>query len=244
MSDQRARIAGIISLIMFVSETICLYMSDQYTSVDIFGRDIGVRPESAVPYPLETDFSHLSSDHHGYEDEYNGSYSRSHSRHSSRSRSRSSRRKTHRHDWEVPINPLSRKDDSEEEVRSRRHHRHHHRHHRHHRSSSRSSSRSRHNHSQRITEADKKERWGHELFIEKVILNPEPEPPRILTDIEIPQEKWISKAGGVAIFINRPTSASSYQGRKDYQCTIAVVCSKQATITDNTKRSEITITIC
>jgi len=63
---------------------------------------------------------------------------------------------------------------------------------------------------------DKKERWGHELFIEKVILNPEPEPPRIYTEIEIPQEKWISKAGGVAIFTNRPTSASSYQGRKDY----------------------------
>ena len=191
-------------------------MSDQYVSVDVFGRDIGVRPESAVPYSLETDFSHLNNDNHGYEDKYDDSRSRSRSWHSSRSRSRSSRRKSHRRDWEVPINPLSRKDDSEEEEKSRKHHRHHRHRHHHHRNSSRSSSQSRHHHSQRITEADKKERWGHELFIEKVILNPEPEPPRIYTEIEIPQEKWISKAGGVAIFTNRPTSASSYQGRKDY----------------------------
>lgn len=96
---------------------------------------------------------------------------------------------------EVPTNPLSRRDDSDPEMEERRHHRHHHRHHHHHRhGSSRSSSRSRSRSHHHQTEADKKERWGHELYIEKVILNPEPEPPRIITEIEAPQEKWISKA--------------------------------------------------
>lgn len=188
-------------------------MNGSYSRVDAFGRDIGIRPEDVVPYdPSRSEIHHRYMDGH-----YDDSRSPSRRRCSSRSRSRSPYRRYHRHSWEVPTNPLSRRDDSDPEMEERRHHRHHHRHHHHHRhGSSRSSSRSRSRSHHHQTEADKKERWGHELYIEKVILNPEPEPPRIITEIEAPQEKWISKAGGVAIFTNRPTSASSYQGRRDY----------------------------
>lgn len=188
-------------------------MNGSYSHVDAFGRDIGIRPEDVVPYDPSR-----SEIHHRYRsDSYGGSRSPSRKGYSSRSRSHSQHRRYHRHSWEVPTNPLSRKDDSDSEMEERRHHRRHHRHRHHHRNgSSRSLSRSRSRSHHHETEADKKERWGHELYIEKVILNPEPEPPRIFTDIEAPQEKWISKAGGVAIFTNRPTSASSYRGRRDY----------------------------
>ena len=197
--------------------------------MDSFGRTTGVNSEEVKQNKPEKkllrrrSLHRLESDYDSYSEE----------RDKLRSRSPPRNRNTQRHEWEVPPNPLARSTEggSESPHRKHRHHRHHHhrgRHHHdhHHHDSRRSRSRSsRHSRSppraryysppRRLTEADTRERWGHELYIEKVIMNPEPEPPRIYTEIEAPEEKWISKAGGVAIFTNRPTSASAYQGKRD-----------------------------
>ena len=114
----------------------------------------------------------------------------------------------------MPFNPLALAHEGDHSRSSIRHrHRHHHHHHHHHHESDSDERRdfTRKNN----TPADKKERWGHELYIENVILNPEPEPERIVSNYEPPREKWISKAGGVAIFTSKPTSASSYQGKRE-----------------------------
>ena len=129
-------------------------MSDRSYEVDKYGTYYSRENRSRSPssYSDRSDVSYRSrsgSRSHNYKYRQR-SYSRSRSR--SSSRPRSSRR-----DWIVPTNPLLRGDDS---------HHHHHRHHHHH-----------HHHNQhrhlslspnRLSVAVKKERWGHELYIENV----------------------------------------------------------------------------
>ena len=127
-------------------------MSDRSYEVDKYGTYYSRENRSRSPssYSDRSDASYRSrsgSRSHNYKYRQR-SYSRSRSR--SSSRPRSSRR-----DWIVPTNPLLRGDDSHHH-----HHRHHHHHHHHHRHRSHSP--------KRLTVADKKERWGHELYIENV----------------------------------------------------------------------------
>ena len=124
-------------------------MSDQSFEVDKYGyyTSRGNRSRSPSNYSDGSDQpyrSHSRSRSHTY---------KHHHRSDSRSRSRSySRPRSSQRDWIVPTNPLLRGDDSDHH-----HHRHHHHHHRH-----------RSHSPKRLTVADKKERWGHELYIENV----------------------------------------------------------------------------
>lgn len=130
-------------------------MSDRSYEVDKYGTYYSRENRSHSPssYSDHSDGSYRSrSESRSYNYKHRQrSYSRSRSR--SYSRPRSSRR-----DWIVPTNPLLRGDDDS----YHRHHRHHHHHHHHHHHRHRSHS------PKRLTVADKKERWGHELYIENV----------------------------------------------------------------------------
>ena len=149
-----------------------IQMPGRFNEVDSFGREIVPNGE-AFPmeerntesaYPNEEDYQRREDrDRRAYR-----SFSHSRSRSRSYSWSHSYRRRHERKAWEVPFNPLALAHEGDRDRSSTRHrhkHRHHHHHHHHHSSDSEGY---REFSAPKNTPADQKERWGHELYIEKV----------------------------------------------------------------------------
>lgn len=151
-------------------------MPGRYYDVDEEGNIIDPRlmdlsPGEVRPYDRYNDSTN-NNEYNRYDRPFSRTPSRSRSRHHSPPKHRESNRRP----WVVPVNPLLRAEESDDETKelhgSRHHHRHHHRHHRserhHHRSRSPSKPRLREFSTKKNTPADLKDRWGHELYIENV----------------------------------------------------------------------------
>lgn len=155
------------SLLCFSALSHPIAMPGRFPEVDSFGREVDPTQGQYRANDREGSFDHRYGSADRFEDDWSRRRHRSYSSSHSRSRSRSHRRHHERKAWEVPFNPLALAHEGDHSRSSTRHrHRHHHHHHHHHHESDSDERRdfTRKNN----TPADKKERWGHELYIENV----------------------------------------------------------------------------
>lgn len=149
-------------------------MPGRYYDVDEEGNIIDPRIVDRPPGEVVSRDEYRNDPYSDHHERNYSPYPPFRSRSRSRHRSYSNERQSNRKPWEVPVNPLLRTYNSADEDSDPSHHRHHrHRHHRHHRHHHRSRSNSKQRfrqYNKKNTPADTKDRWGHELYIENVLV--------------------------------------------------------------------------